>query len=305
MDCLRFRETRYFHRNRPCHGIVESFRCAGHRHSCKHKDFMIRLPNPLRLSSKLPFGRRTLWKILVRLFPIPMRDIPHKVNGIKMHLDLSQILDREYAQGLYDREELRFLLSSYEKDSYFVDIGANQGFYSLNFAKEKPEARILAVEPDPYSLDKLQKNISTNNFKNIIICPYAISDSEEPKDLLINTANNRAGSGVVLSQIPWTKNKTEVIIRVPCKTLLNVLISNNVNKISALKIDIEGYEYPVLRKFFADAPKSLYPKAIVVEAFGYMINLVGGSPIEILLKHGYRLINHSVFNYHFEFDSPL
>ncbi len=261
---------------------------------------MIRLPNLPRLTSKLPFGRRTLWRILVRFFPIPMRDILHEVNGIKMHLDLSQNLDREYAQGLWDREELRFLLSSYEKDSYFVDIGANQGFYSLNFAKEKPEARILAFEPDPYSLGKLQKNISANNFKNIILCPYAISDSEETRYLMINTANNRGGSSVVLSQTPRTQSKTELIMRVPCNTLLNALISNNVNKISALKIDIEGYEYPVLRKYFADAPTSLYPKVIVVEAFGYMINLVGGSPIELLITNGYRLSGHTSYNYCFE-----
>jgi len=259
----------------------------------------VRFLNPLYLVSFLPIGRRTLWKIFTRLLPGSMRTILLDVDGLKMHLDLTQNLDLEYAQGLYDKEELNFLLSLYEEGSYFLDIGANQGFYSLFFAKQRPDARILAFEPDPYNLDKFRKNISTNGFKNIKICSYAISDSDEPKDLMINTTNNRGGNSMVYSQSRWQRE--DVKMKVSCKTLLGALYTNEVSKISALKIDIEGYEYPVLKRFLDDAPQALYPKAIVVEAFGHMINQVTGSPIELLIRRDYRLVNHSSFNYFFVF----
>lgn len=216
-----------------------------------------------------------------------------------MHLDLTQNLDLQYAQGVYDKEEIEFLLSSYEEESYFLDVGANQGFYSLFFAKHKPNARILAFEPDPYNVEKFQKNISANKFRNIKVCPYALSDSDEPKDLMINTTNNRGGNSMVFSQTPWQKK--DVKMKVPCKTLLGALNANEVHRIGALKIDIEGYEFPVLKRFFEDAPQDLYPKAIVVEAFGHTINRVTGSPIELLIRREYRLINHTSFNYFFLF----
>ena len=102
-----------------------------------------------------------------------------------------------------------------------------------------------------------------------------------------------------MSQTRWTRGD-ESTIEVPCKTLFEALTENNVRRICALKIDIEGYEYPVLRKFFEEAPRELYPKAMVVEAFGHVINLVGGSSIELVIKRGYRLLNHRNFNYFFK-----
>lgn len=247
----------------------------------------------------LPKGRTVLRKCVIPLFPSSMRTLLAEVHGLKMHLDLGQDLDFDYFLGHYDSEELEFLTRFYEEGSYFLDIGANQGFWSLFFAKRLPNAMILAFEPDPYHIKKFQQNIEANRFKNIKLCPYALSDSNESKDLMINTASNRAGNSMVVSQTPWTKNN-DVKIKVPCKTLVEALSDNKVNSISALKIDVEGYEYQILKKFFSDAPQSLYPKAIVVEAFGYIINLVGGSPIELLITNGYRLINHCGYNYFFE-----
>lgn len=81
---------------------------------------------------------------------------------------------------------------------------------------------------------------------------------------------------------------------------MGAIEENAIEKISALKIDIEGYEYLVLRKFFEDAPRALYPNAMLVEAFGQTINLVGGSPIELLINNGYKLINHSEYNFFFK-----
>jgi len=42
---------------------------------------------------------------------------------------------------------------------------------------------------------------------------------------------------------------------------------------------------------------------MVVEAFGENIKLVGGSPIEILIRNGYKLVGHNQYNYYFTRDS--
>jgi len=116
---------------------------------------------------------------------------------------------------------------------------------------------------------------------------------------MINTSANRAGSSMTYSQTPWTGEKEDTIIEVKCVTLLGALIENGVTRISSLKIDVEGYEYPILNHFFRDAPVSLYPKAIILEAFGHVIPIVGGSSIELLVSRGYSLVNHIEYNYFF------
>ena len=54
-------------------------------------------------------------------------------------------------------------------------------------------------------------------------------------------------------------------IYVESETLINILKNQNITKIDALKIDIEGFEDRALFPFFDEAPKSLWPTCIVIE----------------------------------------
>jgi FkbM family methyltransferase len=253
--------------------------------------------NVLKIVPKLPFGRRTLRKIFTFLLPHSITTALFNLKGIKMYLDITQDLDFNYAQNIFDKHEVEFLIANYQKDTYFLDIGANIGFYSFYVAQQIPEAKIVAFEPDPYNADRLRKNIEINNFKNIKVCEYAISDKDGIEVLMMNVSKNRGGSSLLISQLPWQKE--EVTQEVTCRTLLNAIRENNIDKISILKLDIEGYEYPVLKKYFEEAHESLYPKALVVEAFGSTIKLLGGSPIQLLINKGYRLVNHTNCNFFF------
>ena len=217
---------------------------------------------------------------------------------MQLNLDLCQDLDFEYFLGIYDKDEINFLLEQRDDDSIFVDVGANQGFYSLCVSKKVMNSRVLAIEPDPYHVCKFQKNILLNKVSNITLCQYALSDTNEERELMINTGGNRAGNSLLLSQTSFT-GKQEECINVSCKTLLDALRENNIHRVSALKMDIEGYEYPVLNAFFNSAPRGMYPKAVVVEAFGHTIKPAGGSPIELLISKGYKLVNHKNYNFFF------
>ena len=54
-------------------------------------------------------------------------------------------------------------------------------------------------------------------------------------------------------------------IPVKIKPLIDILNSQNISKIDALKIDIEGYEVSALKPFFNIAPVKLFPQKIVIE----------------------------------------
>ena len=47
--------------------------------------------------------------------------------------------------------------------------------------------------------------------------------------------------------------------------LQRILEEAGVTKVDALKIDVEGFEDRVLTGFFAEAPQSLWPRAVVIE----------------------------------------
>ncbi len=254
-----------------------------------------------QLITKLPIGKRTALKIISVFFPIK-EFITVQVGNVFLTLDLSEVLDREYLLGRYDRDELKFLENAMRSGGVFVDIGANQGFYSLTMAKKFPNARIVAFEPDPYSISKFLVNMKNNNIVNIDLIEKGVSDKNESLDLMINTSGNRGGNSVVLTQTGHTNSNKETVIKINCETLRDTVMRCRLSYISAMKIDIEDFEYPVLKKFFEEVSVSLWPKRIVLEYFQHVDRLVGGSSVRLLEEKGYKTFKIIGQNYLMELD---
>ena len=85
---------------------------------------------------------------------------------VLMRLDLSESLDVSYASGSVDELNIAFMKQTLNNHSVFIDVGANQGFYSLYVLKKFPGAQVVAIEPDPYSLSKLRNNLDLNSLQN-------------------------------------------------------------------------------------------------------------------------------------------
>jgi hypothetical protein len=79
-----------------------------------------------------------------------------------------------------------------------IDIGANQGLYSLLFSRLVSDSgRVFSFEPDPILFDALQRNIILNSAENIQAFPVALGSSEARMTLyssLINSGDNQIGS---------------------------------------------------------------------------------------------------------------
>jgi len=250
--------------------------------------------------SRHPTLRHIFFRWVIPLLPVSLRTITLELHGFSMCLDLMEGLDYSYTEGFYDREELEFLIEAYENNSYFVDIGANIGFYSLFLKHKIPQSKIIAFEPDPVNVVKLKRNIALNGYTDVAICEYALSTDNRSRQLMININRNRGGNSLILPQKTFNKSDTAVTVDVECKTLFEALKENTVERVSALKIDIEGFEYPVLKRFFEEADKDLLPKAVVMEAFGQNISAAGGSPIELMILNGYKLVKHNATNFFFQ-----
>ena len=162
-----------------------------------------------------------------------------------------------YTPGRFDPVELAFLSDRVSNDFTFIDLGANCGVYTLHLAAKAPAgARFFAIEAQPEMARRFRFNAAANNFAaDIQLDELAISDQRGNITFTINT-HNRGESGL--------EGEGERIT-VPALPLLDYLAERGILRIDAMKIDVEGQEHRILAPFFQSAPKSLWPRCLVVE----------------------------------------
>jgi FkbM family methyltransferase len=143
----------------------------------------------------------------------------------------------------------------------FVDVGANVGLFSLYVAScAGAKAKILAVEPEPENVRRLQFNVMSNPGVPIRVIPLALDASFGSVILEIN----RRDRGGTRTQ-PTNERSQTGAIEVECVPLQEVLRRESVESIDALKVDVEGAEDRILVPFFRDAAESLWPRLILLE----------------------------------------
>ncbi|HYE35043.1 MAG TPA: FkbM family methyltransferase [Methylocaldum sp.] len=190
----------------------------------------------------------------------------YRGRDIEMILDPSDCVGGNlfFIPQMYDRWERKFLTNRLPKAGVFVDVGSNIGAYALFAAEIVGESgKVIAFEAATENFQLLRKNIEING-KNSVIAAYqiGISDKKETLRLGLNRQGNRGANSFLKPE-----GETE---EVQCYSLHEALQMADVKKIDVLKLDIEGFEYPVLKRFFDDidgAPQ-LKPAYILVEIDG-------------------------------------
>lgn len=94
-----------------------------------------------------------------------------KYFDIREEYDTDEIVIREiWDENVYEVNSGRF-----DVEGITVDIGANIGAFAILAAHHG--SRVLAVEPEPHSLDAMINNISINSLDSrITVAPFAVSD---------------------------------------------------------------------------------------------------------------------------------
>jgi FkbM family methyltransferase len=162
----------------------------------------------------------------------------------------------------FDPHELALLEQAMRPGFVFVDVGANVGTYSLFVAgRAGPSSRVLAVEPHPVAYGRLACNLALNGLDWVETAAVALGDAPGTVDLLINDRN----IGSTSLRQGWEPDLSSQRIAVPCETLLGIVQRHGLTRIDALKADVEGAEDRVLAPFLAEAPRSLWPRLLIIE----------------------------------------
>ncbi|MCP5523927.1 MAG: FkbM family methyltransferase [Verrucomicrobiales bacterium] len=163
-----------------------------------------------------------------------------------------------FASRARDREELAFLAEHCRGAGTFLDVGANVGFYSLAMIS-RGAGRALAVEPLPTAFGRMTFNIQANGFEERIQAVQAALGAERTTVRITEMTGDLGGSSIVKGNLPGRS------IEVPLLPLGELLQERSFSRVDAMKIDVEGMEDRVLAPFFAKAPRTLWPQAVVIE----------------------------------------
>ena len=228
----------------------------------------------------------TLWGHRLRLFP-------------DRSVSEARIL---FLPGSWDRAE-RALIKRWMAPGFtFVDVGANAGAYSfwvLSLAGRS--GRVVAVEPDPALARQLRYNVRANGAgERMRVVQAAVAASGGEGTLVRaarNSGENRLATGkdpVAPGEHPVAHGAGTAPVRVV--TLARVVRDAALERIDCLKVDVEGREADVIKPYLAAAPRSLWPRRLIVElkhagARGRVAELEAW-----ITAQGYRLVRRTKLN---------
>ena len=169
---------------------------------------------------------------------------------------LNNYLDRTFQLSIMGyRNNLEKILLSINQPLIFIDIGANQGVFSLVAAKNKSFIEIHAFEPNLKLTSYLEGNFFMNKVNSFFIHKVAIGP--HCTNIRFYVPDNHSGNGRITSQ----KSNMQVV-SVNRDYLNKVFIQSN--KYYFIKIDVEGSECNVLNELFNSNINS-YIKYIFIE----------------------------------------
>ncbi len=208
-------------------------------------------------------------------------DIDYAGTKFRLH-PWDNVVERKIIFGskCRDCKEINYLSQNLGAQSTFFDIGANIGYYSCSLATAGV-GRVIAIEPHPVTLKRLQFNIASNRFSNVSVVPVAIG--EEEGRLELTTVTGDLGSSSILNK---SEQGTHETYTVPVKSLRQLCEEMDIERIDALKIDVEGYEDRALIPYFESTGRERWPKLIAIEHAhdkNWEIDV-----LESLKKYGYQ-----------------
>jgi FkbM family methyltransferase len=170
-------------------------------------------------------------------------------GDLKLNVDRCSYLGSSlYWLGYSQLNVPRFLKKALHEDSVFIDVGANQGEFSVLACKYLPQGKVIAFEPHPAMYKALVDNLQLNQFNNYQTFNFGLYEEEGELNLYTSTSTEVEGAWNEGLFSGFKSSERDVLSEtVPVHTLDTVINSLSLDKLDVIKVDIEGSELPVLR----------------------------------------------------------
>ena len=222
---------------------------------------------------------------------------------IRMRLDPEDFVSRTILEtGEWEPESWRAIASHLERGATLVDVGAHVGYYSLKAATViGPAGHVIAIEPNPETIAKLEANIQASRAGVITVQPVACADAEAILDLYVAPRSN-TGETSLSNANASQSGPSERVYRVRARPLDDIIRQTGVSRVDVIKIDVEGAEYLVLKG--AQETLARFHPSLMVEVLDRQLRAMGSSAAqltEFLRAQGYTARLTAGDNVEFDF----
>jgi FkbM family methyltransferase len=165
-------------------------------------------------------------------------------DSLSIFLYKDSYLSKLISEG-FEKDEISFVTKFLKTEDSFMDIGANIGYFSIYAANAiGPSGTVYCFEPTPKVYNRLVSNLKLNGFKNYKAFNFAVSDENKSMYFHISKSEYDAWNSFVFSH--KSKSKPIEVKAVKIDSLVDKG-SIVLNTIALVKIDVEGWELPVLK----------------------------------------------------------
>ncbi len=187
---------------------------------------------------------------LFRKFFTPSKEAENwrnfKFRGVSMKVDIAkQMGNAIYWRGAHDWAPIFVLEKFLKAGDTFIDVGANQGEYSLWAARKVGEQGVVvAFEPMPQLFGQLKENIRINKAFQKSITPIQLGLSDKKGEVILYASeDSNEGTNTI-----YTRDEFSIELgKIQLDTLDQQLKELDIQQVNFLKIDVEGAEFQVLK----------------------------------------------------------
>lgn len=181
----------------------------------------------------------------------------HKLLGFKNYLFLFSLYKILTLRKDKNEKDFFAFLRLIPENTIVLDIGANIGIMTVHLARSVKGATIYSFEPMPNNIAAFKRILKYFKLQNVKLFEIALGNSEGEVEMVMPVIANVKMQGlshVVHESI--SENNDGERFKVPLRMLDNMIeLTNASQRISAIKIDVENFEFFVL-----DGAKQLIKK---------------------------------------------
>lgn len=207
------------------------------------------------------------------------RVVQADVDGARYELHLGELIDLALYLQQFEPDVRAAIRRLTKPGMTVLDIGANMGAHTLLLSSlVGPTGRVVAFEPTDFAYAKLQKNLSLNPALRVEVVHLALADRTSSQQQVDFRASWQTNGG--RTNGPSTVDMVRLDEWSEAQGLLRV---------DVIKLDVDGYEYPVLAGGMATIARTR--PTFIIEATGLHFSDAARNPFEVLRSLGYHLWN--------------
>ncbi|MEZ5308596.1 MAG: FkbM family methyltransferase [Pyrinomonadaceae bacterium] len=210
-------------------------------------------------------------------------------DSFKFLAHCTQIDNEIFWYGLYggwEKSSQKLWVDLCRDAKTIIDIGANDGLYSLAARAVNKEARIVCAEPLGFVLERLKANFKQNGFDDIELAEIAFSDYDGDAEMFVPVDADYIRSATVNTNLLDRKLNAIRLENILVERFDSYFVEHELEGLDLVKMDVESHEPEVLQGF-GDLLKEYKPTILAEVSYERVPSMLN----EILAPHGYLYFN--------------